>query len=845
MKIGHLYSQTALAGMAAVLLAAPGATLAQEQDAEGTETIIVTARKKAETLLDAPLAITAFDQVELQAAGFENVIDIAKATPGLFIEEFNQTPARVNTTPRFRGVFLSTDNRLQQTATVFIDGVYLSDGAETIGINELERVEIIKGPQSALFGRNTFAGAINYVTKDPGDELRADINLLAATRGEYRVSAGFEGPITETLGFRIGGMYESFDGHYDNTIVDGQRLGDEEQYSFNGTLSWKPTPAFRSKLRISYRKVNDGAPAAQETAGVNSHNFGGFLLNPDGTVDQSDSVVPPTIFDLNADVRTESVFRGVITQPDESTLGMNSGPDDIALFRSIIMNDSDFSDDIAIADFKYNFLNQDDWGLQLDSFRLGLNTELDISDSVSFTFLGGYNKENFGRWIDFDLTGDPSYLAYASREIEDFTLEGRFAGLLLNDRLEWQVGASYVDIEILQANGTASTFPFAFFGNIAFDDIFRTVPFRTQARTIGLFGSFDFEVTEKLSLTLEGRYQEDEVTEDEINEIRAAEGLDAVSPRTFTRFLPRVTLRYEPTELATVYFTYSKGNLPGGFNPEVAELDAVELAELQGLAPEADFAFEEEQLENFELGWKQQLWDGRAGFNLAAFYMRRSDEIVRQVLGIAENDPNASNPFRTVAFNSNGATTDIYGFELDLTVQVTENLTINGSAAYIDATIDSFPDEAGTGDFGDIFGPAADVSGQQAPRFPPFAGSLAGTWTQDITGGFIGFDNWFIRGDVFYTGNFWDSNANVTEVQDAFDTNLRVGLQGEDLRLELFVTNLFNENAPAAAFNFADLNIANRISNFPTSFFDFNREGAQVALRDKRQFGLRLTYTFR
>lgn len=819
----------------ALTLFATSVTTAHAQT--NVEEFIITARKKEESLLDAPIAITAFSQVELQEAGFVDIIDISKATPGLFIEDFNQTPARVNTVPRFRGVFLSTDNRLQQTATIFLDGIYMSDGAETLGINEVERIEIIKGPQSALFGRNTFAGAINYVTKNPGDEFRADINSTIASRGEYRLAGGVEGPITEGLNFRLGGMFESNNGHYDNVTVPGQRLGDEQQWSINGTLFWEPTDRFRTKLRASYRKVDDGAPAAQETAGVAFHNFGGFAENEDGTIDMSDSIIP-TAAQVSSGVRTESVFQGTIRQPDESIIGMNSSFADIMQFRDAVTGDGRYSSPVANELFKYNFLNQDEFGLKLDSFRLSMTSSFDVTDNIDFTLLAGYNKENFGRWIDFDLTGDLSFGSYSSREIEDYTIEGRVAGSFLDDRLEVQVGASYVDIEIQSANGTAN-----FFGpTIVFGDIFNAVPFRTQAKTLGFFGSVDYQITEQISLTLEARYQEDEVAEDEVNGPLIAAGFDAISPATFSNFLPRATLRYEPTDDTTLYLTYSEGNLPGGFNPEVAEIDDVQLAELRQLAPDAATTFGEEKLENFEFGWKQRLFDGRANFNLAAFYMKRSDEIVRQVLGIAETDPSLPNAARTVAFNSNGATTNIYGVELDWRFQATDNLGFSGSAAYIDATIDSFPDGAGTGDFGDIFGLAADVAGQQAPRFPPFAASFTTTWDQDIEGGLLIFDGWFARGDIFYTGSFYDSNANTTEVPDAFDSNLRFGLRGEKVRLEFFVTNVFGENAPAAAFNFADLTIANRTQ--PGGFFDFSREGAQVALRDKRQFGLRFDYSF-
>jgi len=139
--------------------------------AQITDEIIVTARKKEESLIDVPLAITALGSVELEAGGFENIIDISKVAPGLFIEPINGVSARVQTQPRFRGVTFDANSPLQRTATVFIDGILTSGGIQSVDVNEVDRVEIIKGPQSALFGRNTYSGAINYVTKDPSAEF--------------------------------------------------------------------------------------------------------------------------------------------------------------------------------------------------------------------------------------------------------------------------------------------------------------------------------------------------------------------------------------------------------------------------------------------------------------------------------------------------------------------------------------------------------------------------------------------------------------------------------------------------------------------------------------------------
>ena len=139
------------------------------------EEITVTARKKEESIFDTPLAITAVDAAEIQAAGFKNILDVQKTAPGLFIESMNNENGRVVVMPRFRGVTFDATSPLQRTSSVFVDGLIVTSGLHSLPITQVERVEIIKGPQSALFGRNTYSGAINIVTAKPGDEFKGSI----------------------------------------------------------------------------------------------------------------------------------------------------------------------------------------------------------------------------------------------------------------------------------------------------------------------------------------------------------------------------------------------------------------------------------------------------------------------------------------------------------------------------------------------------------------------------------------------------------------------------------------------------------------------------------------------
>ena len=142
---------------------------AQETEAM-LEEVMVTARKREESLSETPIAITAISAAEIQAGAFKSLVDVQTTAPGLFVETMNNENARTVLMPRFRGVTFDASSPLQRTSSVFVDGLIVSSGLHSLPITQVERIEVIKGPQSALFGRNTYSGAINIITRRPGDE---------------------------------------------------------------------------------------------------------------------------------------------------------------------------------------------------------------------------------------------------------------------------------------------------------------------------------------------------------------------------------------------------------------------------------------------------------------------------------------------------------------------------------------------------------------------------------------------------------------------------------------------------------------------------------------------------
>jgi len=835
MKIKDINTKLVLTGVATFCLSSFTAPVFAQVDQETSyeiEEIIVTARKRSQSIQDTPLAISAFDSQELKSAAYDNIVDVSKAAPGLFIETVNQLPARVETTPRFRGITFDAISPLQRTASIFIDGVIVSGGIQSIGVQELERVEVIKGPQSALFGRNTFSGAINYITKTPTEESSTDVSIDIASRDEVKIGLSTEGKFAENLSGRIFFNYSDKEGHYDNQSVlalpEGQTLGDEESQSIGAVLNFTPSDKVQIKVRGTYYEDNDGPAAVIRTAGFEQHNFGGFPLPGGGT--------------------TETAFQGTVQTPTGSQIGLNTSQATFDRITAIALND-----DRPVSFLGLDFDDLGGFGLVREGYRIAVDTSFELSDSLQLDVLAGVNQDEFLFFGDFDgspdfgdvppfagfsaTAGGPSILGFNNRfgrETEDTSIEARLSGSTSNSRLNWSIGANYVDIETSSIGGFYDGIR-----NVYFDGIFEDPILVTTAETFGIFGSLDYKLNDKVTLILEGRYQEDEITDEQVNNGVA----------TFDDFLPRALVQYQPNENTLLYASYSVGNLPGGFNPEVADLDAQQLAEFESLVPGAGIAFGEETLTNLEFGWKQSLFDGRLAFNFAAFLMEREDQIFSGFELVSDTAPNAPNPFRTVAFTDNGATTDIMGFELDGTWNATRALSFQASVGYTDAEIDSFPTGANAGDFTSVFGPDANVSGQRAPRFPEWTGSLSGSYELPVS--VSGSDgSWYFRGDVFYTGDFFDENTNLAVLPSATDVNIRTGLRFDKLTLELYVTNLFEEDAPIAGNNLADTGGSVRTRTGLTGFaafgglFDFSQESVHVALRDRRQIGVRASYSF-
>lgn len=253
-KILRCTASVAVVGAAAFGFA--GAAAAQDQDGATTvDEIIVTAQKREQSLQDVPIVVTSLSQEVLADAGVRDIKDLQILTPGMTV---TSTSSEASTTARIRGVGTVGDNPgLESSVGVVIDGVYRSRNSVGFGdLGELARIEVLKGPQGTLFGKNTSAGVINIITEAPS--FTPEINLEGTT-GSYGIlgaSGSVSGPLTDTLAFRVYGARRVRDGFYDVDLGDGPRTltddANSDFYTFRGQLLWLPNDNTSVRLIADY-----------------------------------------------------------------------------------------------------------------------------------------------------------------------------------------------------------------------------------------------------------------------------------------------------------------------------------------------------------------------------------------------------------------------------------------------------------------------------------------------------------------------------------------------------------------------------------------------------------------
>jgi len=813
------------------LLFAPTAS-AQDDGAENSlaiDEIIVTSRKREERLLDAPLTITVLTAQDIEIKGLDNFADIVDFSPGFFWGgPSGGNNDRSSRRLLIRGMQPSTDRQTRQSASVYIDGAPVL-GAEIGDTAGAERIEVIKGPQSAYFGRSSFGGAINIITKTPGHEWKGK---FSAEVGEWQTNDfGIEiegGLIEDKLAMRISANQDSYGGSWHNNANPNEMLGSRETTDASLTLYATPNERLSMKLRL-HAWIDDDGETASGAYGISSGeelyncNKGGSAGTLNGIPTTAAVMSPNWICGTPRAPKASEISRdSVMTQDLYSMLhGMMNTP----IAR------------VEMGPLRSGFL--DHFGLHREAFSGSLIIDYEFENGMSLSSITASHSNQQMRLGDFDYrptcwnpqTGEDllgGCGAYASgRALADFSQEFRLSSSP-DSKLGWMLGLSYSDIEEVLSLGAGKS------GNPA--KISTTLNTRgsevNNSKTTGFFGSTAYQFSDQLALSVEARYQEDEI----ISMRRYNTNGQAPLSGVFTSFTPRVILDYKPMDDMTIYGSYAEGNHPGVFNSGLLNLKENNPADFACVDAAIFSGVEvpEESLENLELGFKSRLWDGRAQITAAVYSGKWRDQHNRGEVSCLQPD----GTFQGYQSTGLGGQTDMAGFELEFTLAVSEMVTIEGTYGVNKTEIL----KRDSNDGGILLGERELAGlGKQFSRYPEKSGSLSGTLQGELSNG----TGWFARLDWIFKDGKWASDANLTKTPEESKVNLRAGLIINDgLRLEAYITNLTDDQTFTGFQTFGDNLIAGDACT-PNGYASCGRRRMLTwGLPPRKAIGLRATYRF-
>jgi iron complex outermembrane receptor protein len=803
------------------------ATTAASGAPEGGD-IVVTARKSNESILKTPIAIKAFTSADLAARGVVSLQDIAQFSPGLkIIDNAAGRNDRSFQQIIIRGFTPSTG--LSQTTSMFIDGVPVASATAISNITDPQRVEILKGPQSAYFGRQTFAGAFNVVTKDPTDRLTASIQALVGTRSNYDVGASISGPlISDILEFRVTGRAYGKDGSYHNAGVPNQTLGDQSTRTGSLALLFRPSANFTAKAYGMISTDRDGAPAQGLISAYTLKNpAGGVVVQGQSNCNLAGvsatgvavtnpyicGVTPKLINSPSANATNDSFTTNYLSSPNGRTINPQSGATG--------------------------------YGLRSRFYHVHLAMDWRIPDSnVTLTSLTGYNNERYSQFSDLDnyydtsspntavaiAAGGRSYFDYpylVERTNKDFSQEVR-ATFDNKGPFRLTVGGSYlnnhVDYSLGGGNGGLGTTYFA------------TAQGRTRSKTEGAFFGLGYDITSRLTLNVDGRYQVDHLyayaapagvtlTSNVFAPAGFYTGGTLLKEGTYKNFMPRTILKFDVTPKTMVYASFSQGINPGAFNtsfltgsPAIARTAAA-----LGYTIET----KPEHLDNYEIGMKGRLFDNHLRYALSAYYGIWTDQLNQQ--NILGTDPATGQPLNLTVTTNTGKVR-MSGVEGEMTAFLTPELTLDMSGAYNNSYILNFAQATLTQLTG-----ISNFRGKQNPGTPRFSATASLQYVQPIPGheqlkGFV-------RTDYSFKSGVYSDAANIVRTPAQNLVNLRIGLKDENASIEAFVTNVFNNKAYTSVSD-------NYIYNAAFAYTRYN-SALVVGLPELRTFGVRASYSFR
>ncbi|HYE51441.1 MAG TPA: TonB-dependent receptor [Azospirillaceae bacterium] len=755
-----------LASAAAVTLAtgawAQGAAPASTADA-GLEEIIVTARKRSETIQDVPFSINALGANQLRERGAENIEDVSRNIVGLTVENLGPGQSQVAVRGISAGQIVRDQPGVKEQVGVYLDESVISLSLFTpdLDLFDLNRVEVLRGPQGTLYGSGSLSGTIRYITNRPTTdrfEGSTELSIEQVDGGGtgYGAKSAVNAPISDTLALRAvayGTRYAGFidavqpDGSVKEDVNDGFRTG------VRVSLGWQPTERITITPRVVYQEIDVDGFARQDEFNI--------LAN---------DLVPSRLYDFKK--------RQQFTQLEEK-----------------------FEDEFLLVD---------------------TTVEVDL-DAVTLTSITSYTERDVlvlrdASQLTGSITGQPGVLSPTGLGPAVYTLDSPLADetavkvLTQEARIgsngegpfQWVLGGFYSDIErnyaqTLNVDGFENLTGIPTTGVINPRDVlyYSRIPY--DFKQIAFFGEATYDLTEQLSLTGGLRYfdfEEERVLN--FDGIFADRSIGVEGETSSDGYSPRVLVSYDVTDDVTLNAQVSKGFRLGGINdPLNAPLCSA--ADLVTFGGREDFA--DEKVWNYEAGAKIGFAGGRGSLNLAGFYTDISNLQVTLDAGTCSS---------RIVFNADART---IGAEAELSYQVTDAFSISAGTSYTDGEFTETVASVGAGGTAAVVGGIED--GNRLPTVPRLQFNASANYEQQIAEDTLGFVTATFQhiGSRFTQAVDQDPTAvgTITRIPiggqpgtafsfnpklPAYDVvNLRLGVRRDQWEVAGYINNLFDENA--------------------------------------------------
>ena len=831
-----LLMSTVLTLVAVPVLAQTAAPTAAAVETDGIDEIIVTAQRVEERLQDIPLAVTAISGGTLVERNITDATQLQQLAPGLSIGRSGS-----DVRPSIRGINTeaigaNSDPRIG----FYIDDVYQSRTSQAMAaFVDLERVEVLRGPQGTLYGRNSFGGNIALYSATPKDEFSAGGNLLYGSFNRFRGEGHVNVPIAPGISARVAGMYERMDGYVKNSST-GSDLGDEDQYFVRGTLRFAPDGSdLEILLRGSYWKQGGNGISAFGYKSLGTPIDPSLIRQPGQTLQVGNrAVVMPAGFNGG------------------SAFGVNAGVN--SRFRDGIP-------DVGGADIGIP-LEKDPYKINFDTVTIRDTKMVTLGGDINYDFgpvkfraITGYTDFYAVRSSDNDFSPAPIAIDYNQTDVKTFSQEVQLLSGDKDSPFQWIVGGFYYEDDVkefffsdgftnyptaglpaLSAGGGIGLLPpgGAFPLNTPLSN-FRSdtlAPVRMQTRSIAGFAQASYNITEALRVTAGGRYTSDRkryaagfspgapagqflafdlFTQSDNFNFACGSVTPALAGSTATNAATGITVRcgdetfnfatfrgaidYKISPDSLVYGSVSTGRRSGGFN---------NTPNLTNTA----IPFSPEKVTAYEIGSKNQFLDNRLQLNVAAFYNKFGGlQVQRQV-------PSPSG-LTTISIIENAGEARSYGAEIEAIAKPTRNITVNIAYVYLNSKYTKYETGTAGNGLGGLLGcPVAPAtrdfvceSGGFGPNGFPFPNGLSdpGRFRQVLAGQAI--YNYTIAGkgsggesysaDIPLTprhtvtaGIQWDIDLGAGgTLSPGAQTYLNSGFQNLDLNLPIAATPSFTK----------------------------------------------------